>query len=297
MKPFLKFRDRSKTGEFANNIETNSLGFRDGEHAYGKNSTAFRIFALGDSFTFGGGAELDESFLYILETMLNQREGKHQKVEIINAAIPRYFPEAERLLLELYGKKYVPDLILIFFPPNDVSDTHEGLDAVAVDPSGLLTTREAEYLGRIGVFLYLNSHVCRYVLKKYISYRDAKHNSALGDWNEIYKPNGFYEKDWQTVELEHQKMIDLAAELKARIIFIHIPQKGPWDEAHNYPAQRLSAFARKHGAGFLDLLPGMKQASANKTLYYEKEGHCNPQGYKVIAQLLYTYLTENDLIP
>ncbi len=297
MKPFLKLHERSETGEFVDDIEINSSGFRDAEHTYEKKDATFRILGLGDSFTFGGGAALEESYLYLLETMLNQRDGKHQKVEIIKAGIPRYFPEAERLLLEYYGKKYAPDLILIGFLPNDVADTHAGIDAVAVDPSGFLTSREAKSLGGTGVFFYSNSYVCRYVLKKYISYRASKQNRAPGDWNEIYKPNGFYEKDWQTVELEYQKMVKIAAELKARIVFIHIPQQGPWNATHFYPAQRLSAFAMKHEAGFVDILPGMMEASAGKNLYYEKDGHCTPQGYRVIAQRLYTYLMDNKLIP
>jgi len=145
------------------------------------------------------------------------------------------------------------------------------------------------------VFFYLKK--IEHVLKKYISYRALLQNKDLGDWNEIYKPNGFYEKDWQTVELEYQKMVKIAAEIKARIVFIHIPQNGPWNETRFYPAQRLAAFAMKYEAGFVDMLPGMIEASANKTLYYEKEGHCNPQGYKVIAQQLYTYLVENKFIP
>jgi lysophospholipase L1-like esterase len=297
IKPLLKLHERSETGEFVDDIATNSLGFRDVEHTYEKNPAAFRILGLGDSFTFGGGAPLEESYLYTLEMMLNQRDGKHQQVEIIKAGIPRYFPEAERLLLEYYGKKYAPDLILVGFLPNDITDTHAGIDAVGVDPSGFLTSREAASLGSIGVFLYSNSFLCRYILKKYMSYREMKHNRSLGDWKEIYKPNGFYEKDWQTVELEFQKMVTIAAELKARIVFIHIPQKGPWDETHFYPAQRLSAFAMKHEAGFVDILPGMMEASANKALYYEKDGHCTPAGYRVIAQQLYRYLVTNKFIP
>jgi lysophospholipase L1-like esterase len=297
MKPFLKLYVRSETGEFAHHIETNSFGFRDVEHACKKNDNTFRILALGDSMTLGGGAERDETYPYILETMLNKTAEKHKKVEIINAGIPRYFPEPERLLLEHYGKKYAPDLILINFMPNDISDTHLGIDAVIVDQSGLLTVQEAAYLGRIGVFLYTKSYLCRYVLKNYISHRVSQQNKALGNWNEIYKPNGFYEKDWQTVELEYQKMVNIAAELKAPIVFIHIPQKGPWNESNFYPAQRLAAFAIKHKAGFIDILPGMIEASANKVLYYEKEGHCTPQGYMIIAQQVYKYIIKNKFLP
>ncbi len=53
----------------------------------------------------------------------------------------------------------------------------------------------------------------------------------------------------------------------------------------------------EHDAGFFDILPGMMEASGNKTLYYEKDGHCTPQGYMVIAQQLYRYLVDNKLIP
>lgn len=297
MKPFLKFRERSETGEFVNTVETNSAGFRDAEHACKKNAGAFRIFAMGDSFAFGGGVELRESCLYVLETMLNQRAGSHPRVEIIKAGIPRFYPETERLLLDHYGKKYDPDLILVFFPPNDIADTHVGMDAVALEDTGLLTRREARWLGKTGSFLYNASFICRYLLKKYITWKEERHSPWKKAWKEIYTANGFFEKDWQSVESEYQKMAKTAAQLKARIVFVHIPQQGPWKEHHFYPAQRLSAFATKHGAEFVDLLPDMIEASKNETLFYRQDGHYNARGYSIMARRLYTHLTDNRLIP
>ena len=112
-----------RTDEFDFEYKHNSLGFRDVEHTLAKPEGVFYILGLGDSFTYGVGISFEESYLFRLEKMLNERQGEHPKIEIIKAGIPRFFPEAERLVLQHYGIKFNPDLILIGFLVNDVMDT------------------------------------------------------------------------------------------------------------------------------------------------------------------------------
>lgn len=299
--PYLPFKPKplstgsSRTTEFECEYKHNSFGFRDVEHSLKKPEGVFRILALGDSMTYGEAVSFQDSYLYRLEEMLNSREGTHPRVEIIKAGISRYFPEAERLLLEHYGINFSPDLITVAFSPNDIEDTRLGLDAVKVSKSGHLVSRGSDKMAGVLSSLYAHSHVFRIVLTKYKAFRESRRPQI--PWDEIYESNGFYETAWQKVESEYQKMVAIADSVNAHISFIHIPQQGPWDEKRSYPAARLSKWSSEHGAEFIDILPAMKEASRTKNLYYEKDGHCRAAGYEVVARVLFKELTERDLVP
>ena len=133
---------RNATDEFDYSYRHNSVGFRDVEHALSKPDGVFRILGLGDSFTYGAGAAFEETYLYRLEAMLDQRTGDHPTVEIIKAGISRFYPESERILFEQYGVHYSPDLVVIGFVPNDVIDACLGIDAVTVEGGRLVFWRE-----------------------------------------------------------------------------------------------------------------------------------------------------------
>jgi lysophospholipase L1-like esterase len=156
-------------------------------------------------------------------------------------------------------------------------------------------TREAAELGSVGILFYRYSHLCRLVLSKYASWRIGKKYRA--DWLAVNKENGFHEADWVKVENEYQKMLFIAKRIGAQMLILHIPQKGPWTESHNYPSRRLEKWARENAVAFLDLLPAMKRASAVQRLYYARDGHCTPEGYAIIADDLANYLMNKNLVP
>jgi hypothetical protein len=259
------------------------------EHTIEKPDGVFRILGLGDSFTYGQGASFEDTYLYRIEKMLNQREGNHPRFEIIKAGIPRFFPESERLLLEHYGLKYNPDLILVGFLPNDIADTFVGIDSITVsEDGGYLLPKE---IGKIGKWLYFHSHLSRIILRKYIILKERRFR-----FSEIYKSDGFHEKDWLRVESEYKKMIEIARRSHAQITFIHIPQ-GIGDDSLSYPSLRLSKFSSEQGVPFIDVLPAMEEASKHEILYWENDGHCNSAGYRVIAETVYSKLVEEGVVP
>ena len=294
-RPLSRVTGRNATNEFDYDYRHNSFGFRDVEHSAIKAPGTFRILGLGDSFTYGAGVPFEEIYLTRLEVMLNHRPGAHPRVEIIKAGIPRYFPQTERLLLEHYGAQFQPDLVTVAFLPNDVIDTFMGMDAVTVDPSGFLVTREAEELGPLGMMAYRYCEFCRIVLREYVGWRIARKYQPQTD--EIFQPGGFHERDWIEIENEYARMASLVSSVGAKFVIFHIPQKGPWTERHHYPGVRLSSWAKKNNVGFFDMLPSMEHASAAERLYYERDGHCTPAGHRVIAEALYSYLTGESLIP
>jgi hypothetical protein len=295
--PYLPFRlrpnsrDSGSSAEFAFDYRQNSLGFRDIEHDTIKPSGTFRVLGLGDSFTYGIGAAFDETYLAGLQSRLDQRPGQHPKVEIIRAGIPRFYPEPERILLEHDGLKFHPDLVLVGVLPNDVSDTYLGSGAVSADRSGFLVTREARALGRFGELLTRYSCLARLLLKTYTGRVGQPHY-----WD-MFKDGSFHEKDWVKMESEFDRMAHLTDSIGAKLVLIHIPQRGPWTEESRYLPRRFSAWAEKRGVYFLDVLPAMEHNPAPASLYYPQDGHCTPRGYAVIADTLQQFLSQRHLVP
>jgi hypothetical protein len=185
-------------------------------------------------------------------------------------------------------------LILVAFLPNDVIDTYLGMDGLTVSPTGHLMTPEGRRLGRAGVFLYEHCHSCRVALQHFGALVGAARRRPRSD--EIYVSGGFHERDWQTIESEYARMVRIAQTIDAEIVFLHIPQRGLWDERDSYPAERLGAWALRHGAHFVDALPALKAVSEQRDLYYQ-EGHCRPPGYQVIADVLFDDFTRRGLVP
>lgn len=304
--PFIFYRPKpysilsGKTDEYEFEFKINSMGFRDVEHSWEKPKNTYRILALGDSFTYGIGVKFEETFLYLLEKMLNEKSSKFERFEIIKAGVPRYFPQTERLLLQHYGVKYHPDLILVGFLPNDIVDTYLGIDALAVSPYGYLLSSSFDDPNGIWLWIDKYYHTGRIVLKWWLDFsKCAKERRLhkLKKWSDMYKSNGFFEKDWRKIEEEYEKIISISQAINSNIVFFHIPQKGPWDMTNSYPAIRLGGWAKKNKVLFIDILPNLQVASKENVLYYEKDGHCNKDGYKVIAENLYSELIKKSIIP
>ena len=291
-RPNSVLRGRSRSGEFEFEYRHNSLGFRDVERSLAKPPDTYRIVALGDSFTYGAGADFEETYVSQLQQLLEDESIAGKRVELINLGLPRYFPAAERLVLEHYGLAFEPDLVLVAFLPNDVLDTYLGLEQLVVTDQGYLGSRDG--LGPTGRWFYLHSHVARVVLHRWSRYKQRRDRPVHP--REVYEPEGFHEEDWRSLEGEYERMLGLAREAGAELLLLSIPQKGPWNESRRYPDRRLAAWAEDHDVQFVPALPALEAAATGRTLYWERDGHCNAEGYGVIAAALRSSLRQSGLL-
>ena len=188
-KPHSTYSGRSASDEYNYHYEHNSYGFRDNEYNHiNRNDKKFIILGLGDSFTYGVGAEFEETYLYLLEQRFNSRTENDLRIQIIKAGIPRYFPQTERLLFEKCAPVFRPDLVIIGFVPNDIIDTYYGLDNLLVEErSGHLITTEAEKFGSIGLYLYRNLHLFRIIIQYYI--QNTASDKSKPKYDEMFKDN------------------------------------------------------------------------------------------------------------
>ena len=98
---------------------TNSRGWRDSEHFLDNPDGAFRILILGDSNTFGAIVPANLIYTRVLEDSL-RAEGKN--VEVISIAYGRWGTDQELEAFREEGIRYNPDLVILQFSANDISD-------------------------------------------------------------------------------------------------------------------------------------------------------------------------------
>lgn len=136
-----------RTPEFTHLARINSLGFRDRHWETGRNRETFRLLAIGDSFTFGMGVELEQSWPKILERELR---AQGLNVEIANLGSPgaspvEYSETATRAIPLLK-----PDMVLIaILQGDDLAQTlHQNRARKKIRNNSLFNA-----VGRIGATL------------------------------------------------------------------------------------------------------------------------------------------------
>jgi lysophospholipase L1-like esterase len=290
---------RSVSGEFRFRYAHNSLGWRGPEVAVPKPAGRFRALALGDSFTYGAGVEVGETWPALLEARLAARGHGHPPVEVVNAGIPSFFPEAERLLLEHYGLPLDPDLVIVGFVANDVTDTHLGIESIEVLPDGrIVTSHGARLLAELGpgmLWLYERWHSFRIPVRRWLTARIQDERPIHPE--QVFRADGFHEEAWREVEREYDVMLALCRAHGVGFVLLHLPQQGPWDERAAYPPARLAAWAERAGVTFVDALPAMRASPQPERLHWPLDRHPTAAGQAVVARVLYEALSAAGLVP
>jgi lysophospholipase L1-like esterase len=103
-------------------VDVNSLGFRDQEFTVEKQPGELRIMALGDSFTYGLGVQLQDCWVQVLEREL--RKTRPGPVEVINGgfACGSYSPDGYDRWMASDGIRFAPDLVIVGLCLNDLGD-------------------------------------------------------------------------------------------------------------------------------------------------------------------------------
>ena len=107
------------TAEFTEQDRINADGFRDEPVPV----SGIRILAVGDSFTFGHGVQMEESYPKVLQELL-RADGTD--VRVVNAGVPGYGLDQEYRFFVTRGEARVrPDVLLIGVQCSDVFDAYD----------------------------------------------------------------------------------------------------------------------------------------------------------------------------
>lgn len=97
-------------------VHVNAAGFRDRDFGVERRAGVPRIACVGDSYTYGWGVDLDQSYPKQLETLLS----KKTPTEVLNLGVFGYNAEQDLDTLRSSAVPYKPDLILYEFYWDDL---------------------------------------------------------------------------------------------------------------------------------------------------------------------------------
>lgn len=116
-----KHRPGAEDSYWGERVKINSHGMRGPERGPEKPAGVRRVLVLGDSVVFGLGLEDDaETLPALLEQELCRRN--EFVVECLDAAVCGWSPWQQQRFLEREGERWQPDLVLLSFVLNDVTE-------------------------------------------------------------------------------------------------------------------------------------------------------------------------------
>jgi len=304
-------------------LKINSEGFRDIEHKIENQENKYRIIFLGDSMVSSMEVDFEEMFPMIIKKKLeNNYPGKF---EVFNLGIPGFGTGQEYLVYENYAKKYKPNLILLFFLVNDLSET---CGKSGYKPFYFINENNTlvadEFKPRIhSKFEYLlsNSKLLLYLRTKYyeIMYHKAlKKDVERGKTRDFYKPFLIdyppeIDNCWEVI-FEFYRRIKKDTNLNNILLkVITVPEDFDLYEDvrrdkffgtgtllnESYfdldkPYKILAEFLRSENISYFNLLPELKKI--DKNLYYPIDAHMIREGHEITADILYEYLKKEKII-
>lgn len=231
------------------NVILNSAGYRDDEHDLSRDTETFRIYALGDSYTYGWLVnDYKKTFPKILEENLKKKTNK--KIEIINAGSPGFSlgEMVNRFISE--GKYYYPDLVILGINDDEANDskTYRQPADLKLNP------------------LIKNSHIYQFTLGNYFKQISEKvnHEYVLN----IYRDP--MSEEWKKFSEHILSLQNQASKINAKlaiVLFPHIHPNSPDSPYDYYPYhEKFKSFAAENGIYLFDPLDNFLKFPGKKNL-------------------------------
>lgn len=275
-------------------VKINGKGLRGPELDYEKPSNVIRILYLGDSVTFGYPLDRHEqTFPYLTEAILKTRTRKG--IETINAGVDGYSPWQEYIYLSKEGIKYKPDLVIVSFILNDVTEKFR-LKLFGGETEGGKIERSA-----LGIKRFFRKSSIIYFTKKLSDrmrfgsdiQKGAIKKEGLRVTALFESPDSETIKNAWNITLENlTKIFTFCKKRNMPIILAIFPWTTQFDDpdALSDPQKLLSQFATEHDITVVDLLPmfsqKMRDEGTKPSDYFFDHNHLRPAGNKIVAEFL-----------
>ena len=276
-------------------IHINADGFRDSEHSLHKDAGVFRIMVIGDSFTFGQGVNLEDTYSKYLERLINN---KGMTSEVINCGVIGYGMWQYLEVLKRKVIPYKPDLVILGIFIDDITTSFSpyknlknrpGTNPFAKDASGLMnrsylwnffenwnTIFETKYRYRRG-YQYL----------KGIAERKKATGPAHPEttWHQIMYgklPKQTYLDFAQTLD----EFIQTCRTANIQPLIALIPDAAQLDEPERQAVNRfVKDTCREIGVPLVDVTERFEKETDPRTLYlFPFDAHTSAKGHRLIAE-------------
>ncbi|MHC4943566.1 MAG: SGNH/GDSL hydrolase family protein [Planctomycetota bacterium] len=257
----------------------NSTGARDFEYTRTKPDGMFRIIFLGDSFTFGTGVRLEDTFVNQVERLLNPA-GEEQKVQAINFGVPGYDTREEVLLLEYKCPKFSPDLVVMVMFLND---GHGGYS----DEVFNVDVDEKDSLARW-------SRIYRAI--RLAAKRSEAEQDLIDSWSSSFLDGS---PSWTGIRKALKRAADLQAKQEFELAVVIFPVLYWLDEAYPFKEAhaKIAEYVESLGVPVLDLFPAFQGEDGPSLWVHSSNQHPNEQGHAIAGRAICEFLKEEGLLP
>jgi len=247
-------------------IRINSYGFRDYEYSPEKSHNTYRIIALGDSYTFGLGVNLTDTYPKILERLLNERNGS-KRYEVLNFGIPGAGLIEKVELLKKKGIFFNPDLLIFQWSSDDRLNRTEWEEFINTYIERYLAEHnlQREKLDEFSYRQLLSEAEKNYFMGRYIN--ESQHALRI-----------FLEENFKDLEEITEKR-----GIKVILLFFR---------ADSTEKSILEEIAAKYNWFIVDC----DKYTSKEYILHEKDPHPNQFGYKLIALEIYRKLVESSIV-
>jgi lysophospholipase L1-like esterase len=257
---------------------SNSLGFRDVEHAVTKPPGVYRVIVLGDSVAMGLHVDRSEDvFPAVLQKIL---VAQGLRAEVINMAVSGYNTQQEVELFRQEGLRYRPDLVLLAYTLS--SREH-------IDGDILKTLLAAERQKRNGVSaarVDANPVLVHSALYRLLRFRVLAHR-APSPQAEPDKYLAMVSND--TVAEYFGVLDDLSRQHGFKVLVAVVPRFVRTFSYYRFGDQHAFAqgLAAQHGFAYLDLIGAFSQCRAASAEPIELDNfHPSAYGHRCAAEAL-----------
>jgi len=248
-------------------VATNDLGFRDEPFTREKPPGQTRVLAIGDSFTFGNGVRLEDTWVQRLEGLLEERLGD---AEVVNGGFATGATRVGDYLDWIASDAFAfePDLLVIGLCLNDLGDVPMAVKAPPV---------ERRWLG--GTSRVLNALQDR-------RQRARFERTPLPDATVLLD---LVPEPWEAARATLTATRDLCAERGVGLLVVVFPMFFRL-ERERYPLlgvhQRVTEFCAAAEIPCVDLFETFEGMDGPSLWVHPSDQHANPRGQAIIADAL-----------
>jgi lysophospholipase L1-like esterase len=279
-------------------VVQNRYGHRGREYGVQKGAGKYRVLVLGDSFTEGVHVAEDDLFSARLEKT-------DARLEVLNAGVGGYGTVQEYLYFNAEGARLGPDLLLVMFFENDLSDNCLSYYAgFGPRPYARMKNGEVEMVERLEPQAFL-----RFTLPVPFRFELSRHSYLYYFLNtEVYQRLfGTRMREMQRADLrqaatcgDYQIFSSLIARLKSEMrarggefAVVLIPTREDVAAGSSKAEEPILKFCRDAAVNCLPLLDRfLKERASGARLYFDNDIHWTKVGHRVAADEIGRYLAK-----
>jgi hypothetical protein len=271
-------RQIKNTGDYDVTVRFNGYGLRDAKDL--TQSTADDLFLVGDSFTFGWGAEEDERLTERLQALIGR--------PVYNISVPADIDGYEKILAYATEKgATIGRLIVAVSMETDIRvyDAPKKAPPPDVAPARGLPWVKQRLMSNSALYFMVTTIVHRTPWLRDLAVRAG-----------LLVPNleGIHERRFSPEAIESSVLLLKRLARRYETVFLVIPSRALWHGTHreSEDRQHRALIARLAVAGLdvVDLRPVFEDGGSPLDYHFRNDGHWNPAGHARAARALAEHL-------